>query len=116
MSGLFGLADSGSLVYFTNAVRSGWLVGINRLPVLIAPLKYTFNTSSWMLRASVFQVSYRKYVSQLKHRRYTSVEEEGFVLAPLFSEHDEWPVRHFTRVSSHIYQMTLLCVLPFHPL
>lgn len=76
--------------------------------------------SSWMLRASVFPVSHPKCVCRLKHRLNRRIIRvcwgEGFCFSsPVLWTRMNGLSAHFTRVSSLVYQMTLVCVLPFHP-
>lgn len=60
----------------------GLLVGNNRLPIHIYPPKHCFNMSSWMLRASVFQVSRPK--TRACRQTLQGLRGKQFISAPVF--------------------------------
>lgn len=101
-------------LFYKCSVR-GWLVANNKLPILVThPNPPILSMSSWMLRASVFQVSHPKYVCWLKHRlnrQYVTWSVEESFSSPVL-----WTWMNGPFYMSPLLLTKSVCVLPFHPL
>lgn len=107
-------ADSGSLVYFTNAVRRGRLVGNNGPPILIThPNVLSICRHECSGPFSFFRCPVPKYARRLKHRldRQCLLRKKRFLFSlPSSVNQDEWPASPFySGLLSYLPNDTCMC-------